>query len=130
MIVVFLDDDEQRQRLMLSHCPCTKQVWDAQECMDVVRILEHIDVLFLDHDLGGEVFVDSDQPNTGAEVARQLASDPHPSIDLIVIHSYNPVGACNMYHLLEGCYRRVTRKPFASEGFKEIVNSISFTNTY
>lgn len=51
------------------------------------------DLLLLDHDLGGEVFVSSDHSNTGAAFARYLA-EHHPA-DLcdVIVHSWNPDGA-------------------------------------
>ena len=55
------------------------------------------DVIFLDHDLGGETFVDYRHKNTGSEVVRWIRSyggvlnQPY-----IIIHSMNTVEAMNM----------------------------------
>ena len=65
---------------------------------DTIRALEYMDqfdVLFLDHDLGGEVFVDSDQPNTGYQLAKYI-SEKQLKFNQIIIHSMNSVGAQRM----------------------------------
>ena len=61
------------------------------------------DAAFLDHDLGGAVFVDSwgDEP-TGYTVAKWLSQNPDRKPAQIFIHSYNPDGARNMHNLLPG----------------------------
>lgn len=62
------------------------------------------DILFLDHDLGGEVYVDSKEENTGAGFARWLMKDEDPygvSFNQVVIHSMNPTGAKNIMGILE-----------------------------
>jgi hypothetical protein len=63
---------------------------------EAISLLEHVkfDLVFLDHDLGGEAFVNSSEPNTGAEVSRWL-EDPinHMSKPrVLVIHTMNPAG--------------------------------------
>lgn len=56
---------------------------------------EKYDVLFLDHDLGGEAYVSTDHKNTGSEVVRWFENNPNNLNDdvLKVIHSFNPSGA-------------------------------------
>jgi hypothetical protein len=56
------------------------------------------DLICLDHDLGGEVYVDSNELNTGYQVAKFLATK-NPKC-LIIIHSSNFWGACNMMSVL------------------------------
>lgn len=53
------------------------------------------DYLFLDHDLGGMVYVDSGD-GTGYEVAEWLAENPDRQPECIILHTLNPVGAENM----------------------------------
>lgn len=53
------------------------------------------DVLFLDHDLGGEVFVTKVE-NTGYEVAIWLKKHPKKKPATIFIHSLNPNGRKRM----------------------------------
>ena len=52
------------------------------------------------HDLGGEIFVDSNRPDTGAELARWVAGSKYDNSVSIVIHSMNPDGQIAMYNEL------------------------------
>ena len=62
------------------------------------------DLAFLDHDLGGRVFVPSEDPETGYAVAKYIR-DNNISINKIVIHSLNYDGARHMQAVLPGSYR-------------------------
>lgn len=55
------------------------------------------DTIFLDHDLGGQIFVSSTEHNTGYTVARFI-EDHRDELEIkqIIIHSMNPAGAANM----------------------------------
>jgi DNA-binding response OmpR family regulator len=55
-------------------------------------------LLFLDHDLGGEQMVDCAHKNTGSEVARQIGRECEAPV---VIHSFNAAGAEYMRHFFE-----------------------------
>ncbi len=69
------------------------------------------DLLLLDHDLGGQVYVDSSEEETGAAFCSWLhgrEGDP-----LIFIHSWNHPGAVNMQSILfGGGYNTVSIVPF------------------
>lgn len=72
------------------------------------------DVIFLDHDLGGEAYVDPSNQNTGSEVVRWLTSyggvleQPY-----IIIHSMNHPAATSMQKALDrDGYEFVYRIPF------------------
>jgi CheY-like chemotaxis protein len=72
----------------------------SKTCIDLLRKNTY-DCLFLDHDLGGEVFVPHGcGRETGHDVAAWLADNPSRKPEIIVIHTLNPVGAANMYALL------------------------------
>ncbi len=58
------------------------------------------DLLFLDHDLGGEEFVDSFANNTGYKLAEFIASFTKNKETPCVIHSCNPAGADNILRVL------------------------------
>ena len=68
---------------------------------DAIFLLEHKewDVLFLDHDLGGEVYVPSG-PGTGYEVAEWLSKNPDRMPERVILHSYNDIGRANMKRVL------------------------------
>ena len=81
-------------------------VLDIAKTVEEAKIflsLSRYDLMFLDHDLGGEVFVESG-PGTGYEVAQYLAAElnvtsnsdsplRHNASTPIVVHSCNPGGA-------------------------------------
>lgn len=65
----------------------------SADCISKLKT-EKYHVVFLDHDLGDEVFVSSDREDTGAEVARWVSenfSDLEPDM-LFIVHSMNPDG--------------------------------------
>ena len=53
------------------------------------------DIVFLDHDLGGQVFVPSSNPNTGYAVAKYMEENDVEAKQ-VIIHSMNPAGGANM----------------------------------
>jgi len=72
--------------------------------------LEEYDYLFLDHDLGGKVYVPSDgDEETGWHVAKWLSEHPDRMPPQIFIHSLNENGRKNMMSLLPDA----TELPFA-----------------
>ena len=56
---------------------------------------KHWDVVCLDHDLGGQVFVESGK-GTGYEVAQYIGQQHEYNDQTIFIHSWNPDGAKKM----------------------------------
>jgi len=58
------------------------------------------DLMFLDHDLGGEEMVDSFSDNTGYRLAEFIASFTQNKETPCVIHSCNHVGAENMLRFI------------------------------
>ena len=82
------------------------------------------DIVFLDHDLGGEVFVDSNMFNTGHTVAKMIHETKN-KVTPVVIHSWNSNGAQNMKWALSANKVKNTYLPFISEGFKDIVRHVN-----
>lgn len=66
----------------------------VKEAIEAIDLLESFDwdILFLDHDLGGQVHVSSEDPNTGAEVARWIKNNPDKKPKLVIVHTLNPPG--------------------------------------
>ena len=56
---------------------------------------KHWDVVCLDHDLGGKVFVESGK-GTGFEVAEWIGKQPEYNDQTVFVHSWNPDGAKKM----------------------------------
>jgi hypothetical protein len=63
-----------------------------------------IDFVFLDHDLGGRVYVDSDDPNTGYQAAMfmnaSMSGKDGKRPKQVVIHSWNNVAVPRMARAL------------------------------
>ena len=66
------------------------------EC--VARLAEPWDEVHLDHDLGGEVYVDVGRDDCGMEVVRWLAREPrrHLRKARFTVHSHNMAAAFEM----------------------------------
>ena len=93
MRVFVLEDDAQRialfWRAAIGHdMTLAKDVDEACKKFD-----PPYDLICLDHDLGGEVYVSSEQRNTGAGFCRWLAERGIAPCGRVVIHSYNADGA-------------------------------------
>ena len=92
--ILFLDDNEERVRKFLSCTPFDVDVIvvrDAETAIDVIAGCDP-NILFLDHDLGGEEMVDPDPlANTGTAVVKFLVARGwhHPSVKRIIVHSLN-----------------------------------------
>ena len=110
--ILFLDDDPARARSFLTRHPQAVWVETAEEC--IARLSEEWDQVHLDHDLGGEIYVDSRRPDCGMEVVRWLCAEPraHVSETLFIIHTLNAEAASSMLtSLREHGYHAVYR-PF------------------
>jgi len=62
---------------------------------------EKIDMFFLDHDLGGMIYVPSENHNTGYQAALKIVEVYGEDYPEIIIHSMNNVGADNMHSILK-----------------------------
>ena len=99
--ILVLDDDEGRlqqfrKNLVGQMVVCVSTVDDAIEQLKKNKF----DVLYLDHDLGGKVFCDSDKEQTGFHVSVFLHDNPKYCPEIIILHSLNPVGCNNMKNQL------------------------------
>jgi len=120
--IIFLDDDEQRAQKaqeqlskLLSNNVIFNIVW-TKTAQDTILVIQDelygASVLSLDHDLGNEVFVDSDRPDCGYEVVRWLIENPQPQIKLIFVHSWNIPAAKRMTEDLGEAGYYTIMKPF------------------
>lgn len=96
MKILILEDDKERlasfRRELIGH-----EVFYTDMADTAIKQLEENewDFLFLDHDLGGEVFVTRIK-NTGYEVAIWLEEHPERKPSTIYLHSLNPNGRMRM----------------------------------
>jgi hypothetical protein len=104
MRILILDDDLKRHtafaRNLIGH-----EVVHAETVTTTIHHLnkgEVFDAVFLDHDLGGEVYVESggDKP-TGYDVATWLLFNSERCPNIVIIHSFNKTGALKMKALLD-----------------------------
>ena len=99
--VLVLEDNNERikqfkQRFLERGWYCT-YVDTADDCLRMLKNGQY-DLIFLDHDLGGEELVNTDYKNCGSEVARQFPKDI--KYEKVIIHSLNTVGAEYMKQLI------------------------------
>lgn len=71
---------------------------NVEEAIEGFNLLGPFDIILLDHDLDGKIFVNSHSDNTGFQFAKFLAEKELNA--QIIIHSMNPAGAKNMKSLL------------------------------
>lgn len=113
MRIIFLDDDNQRWYRFQSKIPNSVRAETADECICLIRDSAKIDWLFLDHDLGGEAYVNSAREDCGMEVVRFLCADNlTKTISNIVVHSHNTVAALEMFNKLKDAGYNVRLVPF------------------
>lgn len=101
MKILILEDNQDRIEKF-------KQLFKNQETYFYTNVIDayhacmihEFKVLFLDHDLGGKIWVDSDEENTGYEFVKLLTEKKLQNKSLIYIHSSNPIGANRMLNYL------------------------------
>ena len=72
-----------------------------------------VHVLFLDHDLGGEVYVDSGREDCGMEVVRAMEAYHYPHVLQTCVHTMNPMAGDEMRKRLQAAgYCHVRYVPF------------------
>ncbi len=85
----------------------------AAECIGMLA--EAWDEVHLDHDLGGEIFVDPSREDCGMEVVRCLCRSDHPALRgdaLFVVHTHNMNAAGVMVRSLQEAGYLAIHRPF------------------
>ena len=101
MRILVLEDSLERQEKF-------KQLFKNQELSMFDNVLDayhsylfnDFSVMFLDHDLGGRIWTDSSEENTGYQFTKLIVENQKQKNALIYIHSMNPIGANKMLNLL------------------------------
>jgi CheY-like chemotaxis protein len=104
MKIFILEDSAERINIFKKYLE-KHELTIVSEAIEAIKLLEQsleYDFFFLDHDLGGQIFVDTKELNTGSTVAEFL-KDKDIKGD-IVIHSFNNIGASNMLGFLPNAY--------------------------
>lgn len=115
--VMFLDDNQNR---LIAAIDLYKDVPDgglrlARTAGEAIAILSggiEWDVVSLDHDLGGAVFVDSNREDCGMEVVRWIVANK-PSVKEFIVHSWNTPAAYEMARKLSDAGYTVILEPFS-----------------
>jgi CheY-like chemotaxis protein len=106
MRIFILEDSEERRRIfreMLSPPHTLSFFGHVKEAKTALVADGPFDLIFLDHDLDNRVFVDSEEENTGYQLAKYIAENNVRS--KIIIHSMNPYGAERMQQVLPDAQR-------------------------
>jgi len=125
-MILFLDDDPQRAVMMYNRMTVEqkeKTIWckTAEEAIVTLWDYRHrLDMVFLDHDLGGEQYVNTKREDCGMEVIRYLEkmNHKHPeefenlNSTEFVVHTWNAHAGPIMVDRLKKIGLRVTYKPF------------------
>jgi hypothetical protein len=117
-----MDDDARRVEVFLDRCPEAVWVKSAEAC--IVRLSESWDEVHLDHDLGGEQFVDTERDDCGMAVVRWLCREPRVQLrnTRFFIHSHNLAASALMVQCLIRTGYTAEFRPF---GF-DLVDLLSF----
>ena len=109
---LFLDDDPARAAVFFARYPDAVWVQTAPDCVD--KLAERWDEVHLDHDLGGEHYVESDREDCGMAVVRWLTVAPRPYLarSRFTVHSHNMMAAYEMLLRLQAAGYRTEAHPF------------------
>ena len=110
--ILIIEDDHRRIRWFNNQLTghCDLDVFENAE-LGIKAVKENkYDIIFLDHDLGGRIFVPSDDPNTGYQVAKTLKESLNKDTRVIV-HSFNPEGVDK---IVSAIGKNAVKKPFGT----------------
>lgn len=94
-MILFLDDNEARRERFRMQEPTAHFAENAFEAIALLATGDEFDEVWLDHDLGGQVYVDSNEPNTGAAVVRWIVANK-PKVTRFFVHTLNYAAGCRM----------------------------------
>lgn len=101
MKALILEDSKERVKLFKKHWEKGNDLYffdSVEDAKKALEVLGPFDLIMLDHDLDDRVYVDSDEPNTGYQLAKYIAEN---NIETEVItHTLNPCGAKNIIGVL------------------------------
>lgn len=120
MNILFLDDDIRRQRQFRSRFPGAVITATADEVIAQLP-KEAWDFVLLDHDLGGDTFVNPDIANCGTQVVAWIEQNP-PTVKQFIVHSFNYEAAWGMVCRLQQMGYNAQYIPFNE--FDTIVDTI------
>jgi DNA-binding response OmpR family regulator len=108
MKIFILEDNAERMKFFWWYFGNKKfEIYHADNVTDAKMLFETnqpFDLFLLDHDLDNQVYVDTNNENTGTQFAKFLAEKKIDNIP-IIIHSFNQYGAENMNSILKTAMR-------------------------
>jgi len=112
MRILVLDDNDNRLKTYKYHLSGTNVtcVKTAKDCIEKLKDNDY-NFVMLDHDLGDEVFVDSNRPDCGMEVVRYLEANLTKT-HCIFIHTANDYARNNMVGKLKSAGYNVVDSNF------------------
>lgn len=122
--ILILEDDPNRMEIFRVSLEGRHEIVASDNAADFIKLLEDdaADVIFLDHDLGGQTYVAASDVNTGSEVVRFMTRGGDAGFGSfyryhntpIIIHSHNiPAAERMQQNLVAIGYSRVHRIPFS-----------------
>jgi hypothetical protein len=116
---LFLDDDPERASEFLAVYPDAVWVETISACIEGLQT--PWDEVYLDHDLGGEQYVDVARDDCGMAVVRWLALQPrrHLKSTRFIVHSHNAVAAYVMVLQMKALGFKVEASPFGLGRWRE-----------
>lgn len=114
--ILFLDDNYARGQSFLAMYPDAIWVQYADECIELLA--QSWDEVWLDHDLGGETFVDSRREDCGMAVVRHVSENQpeHLRSTRFIIHSHNDDAAPLMVEALQSAGYDCIERPYGFFG--------------
>jgi hypothetical protein len=108
--IMFMDDNLLRHDTFRQYFDWAAHVKTVSEAIGLLQTYS-FDLLFLDHDLGGKVYVDPLKDGTGGELARWIVANPI-EVQRIYLHSHHDKGALYMNKTLVAAGYDVIWTPF------------------
>lgn len=101
--IFILEDDLTRMALFYEVLQPRHEIVHADNVEDALRYVAAVsfDLYLLDHDLGGEAYVNENLPNTGSGFCRSEVAQKAMANKPVLVHSYNKDGAANMLSLIK-----------------------------
>ena len=121
MRILILDDNELRLGLFTDVFGTHQNIMvkEAQSAIAFLQSHAPFDLVMLDHDLGGEIYVDSDREDCGMEVVRWMEIHK-PIARRVVVHSWNIPAAEIMANRLTAAGYTVLRAPFTKANIQSL----------
>ncbi len=79
--------------------------------------MHRYNVIFIDHDLNGSMYMPTHSPESGSEVVRHMITIA-ANVDIVIVHSHNEPAALSMVSVLMENGYAVCRQPFKHLAYK------------